>query len=482
MTGSEFEMGEVCEVDMEPLNVVDDIQDSNIVEEEREGSIGFVVMASCIGFLLFGYDTGVVSGASDWAQEEFGLSDVQTGIAVGVTCIVAALACTLATTINNEYGRRSSIMMSSFLYAFGALIVAFSSGFLTLTLGRAVLGAAIGLATTTVPLYVAECVPPSKRGRMITLNDLCVACGQVLAGIVNIAVKPHWRFSMGAAAVPAVIQLVMFLYLPESPRVLARRGRVSEADEVFKRFNGVTPASMQELQGMHQMVRESFASVPFFDAWKIASYRRAMILGIFMMIMNQASGINTVMYYSTKLLKNAGFNETEAIWGALVCDITQAVGVCISLYYMEKVGRRKLAILSASMVFPFITVLGVSFLGGFKILSLITIGGYLFSFGLGLSGVPWTINSEIFALPVRSLGQSQAIFTNWFLNGIIAIVFRIFIDDLLAFFFFFFGLVSLSGAFWMYKYLPETKGLTLEQIEGLFSVPLETAVKNGHSA
>eukprot|EP01059_Diplonema_ambulator_P019815 TRINITY_DN33479_c0_g1_i1.p1 TRINITY_DN33479_c0_g1~~TRINITY_DN33479_c0_g1_i1.p1 ORF type:complete len:491 (+),score=100.31 TRINITY_DN33479_c0_g1_i1:54-1526(+) len=450
--------------------------------EHQEGSIAYVVVASCIGFFLFGYDTGVVSGAADWAQKEFGLSDGQLGVAVGITAVAAAAACLTASWMNNHYGRRVTIMISASLYTLGALMVAFSTGFASIVAGRTILGWAIGLATTTVPLYVAECVPPSQRGRMITLNDLCVASGQVVAGLCNIIAKPHWRLSMGIAAVPAAVQFVMFITLPESPRVLARQGKTVDADAVFKRFNGNSDAALLELRGMHHQVRQSIAATPFLDAWRTAAHRRAFLLGMFMMVMNQASGINTVMYYSAKLLETAGFSETEAIWGALVCDITQAVGVCISLYYMEKLGRRKLAILSASLVFPFISMLGASFLGGLRAVSLVCVGGYLFSFGLGLSGVPWTVNSEIFALPIRSQGQAQAIFTNWFLNGIIAIVFRMFIDDLLSFFFFFFGFVSLTGAIWMYRYLPETKGLTLEQIEGIFRVPLSTAVRNGPPA
>eukprot|EP00754_Rhynchopus_humris_P004767 Rhum_TRINITY_DN12399_c0_g2::Rhum_TRINITY_DN12399_c0_g2_i1::g.50951::m.50951/K08150/SLC2A13, ITR; MFS transporter, SP family, solute carrier family 2 (myo-inositol transporter), member 13 len=191
------------------------------------GEVRRLVCAASLGFFLFGYDTGVVSGASDWAQEELSLTDLQKGVCVGATCIAAALACVCAAPLNARLGRRRVVLLSSLLYLAGAAVVAGSVGVLSLAGGRVLLGAAIGLATCTVPLYTAESVPPRRRGEAVALNDLCVAVGQVAAGLVNVLCEGagrRWRVSMGVAAVPAAAQALLLLRLEESPRWAAAHG------------------------------------------------------------------------------------------------------------------------------------------------------------------------------------------------------------------------------------------------------------------
>ena len=445
------------------------------------GEVRRVVCAASLGFFLFGYDTGVVSGASDWAQEDLSLSDLQKGVCVGATCIAAALACVWAAPLNARLGRRRVVLLSSLLYLAGAAVVAGSVGVLSLAGGRVLLGVAIGLATCTVPLYTAESVPPRRRGEAVALNDLCVAVGQVAAGLVNVLCEGagrRWRVSMGVAAVPAAVQALLLLRLEESPRWAAAHGDEAGAAAIFRRLHGTGAEAEAELRGMQAAAAAAAGTgeKSFSRMWRgAAAHRRAMYVGVVLMVMNQASGINTVMYYSSPILKAAGFSERAAIWGALLCDVTQSAGVCVSIGLMERVGRRPLAIVSALAVAPCIAALGLSFSASLQVLSAVSLAAYLFAFGLGLSGVPWTVNAEIFPLTIRSKAQAQSIFTNWFLNGLIALAFPVFVGSAPHLFFYAFAVVAAVGAWWMYRFMPETKGLRLEQIDALFAVPLREA-------
>ena len=446
--------------------------------------VRLVVLGSCIGFFLFGYDTGVVSGAFDWAADDLMLSNFEKGLCVSITCIAAAVACLVAGPMNFTYGRKNCTIGAAALFASGAFGIVLSFNVITLALSRLALGLAIGLATCTIPLYAAECVPPKERGQIIALNDLSVALGQVSAGLVNVVCRYYgksWRVSMGFAAVPAIIQMVLFRYLPESPRWLAMKGRVDEANKIFVSLHGNDKDATEERIEMNDSAYSVGTEKSFCEMWSEPRFRRPLYLGIVMMVMNQASGINTVMYYSASILKSAGFSEEFSIWGAVLCDITQAIGVCVSIYYMERKGRRYLAIISALLVAPSVFALGLSFATEIRIMALPSLAAYLFTFGLGLSGVPWTVNAEIYPLCIRSKGQSQAIFTNWFLNGLIALCFPLVVESCPEFFFFAFCVVSLLGAWWMWTYMPETKGLTLEQIGHLFQMDLKDAVRSAQS-
>eukprot|EP00755_Sulcionema_specki_P003566 Sspe_Gene.27944::Locus_12393_Transcript_1_1_Confidence_1.000_Length_1587::g.27944::m.27944 len=446
------------------------------------GEVVLMVVGSAIGFALFGYDTGVVSGAADWAERDLGLTPVEKGVAVGATCIAAAFSCITAPYLNTRIGRKPVIMVTSTLYTFGAGVIAVSQAFFPFALGRFFLGVAIGMATVTIPLYVAECSPPHHRGKLVALNDLCVCAGQVLAGMVNVLCKHYghnWRASMGVAACPAVLQLALFTQLNESPRWLVQNGDVDEARRVFRRIRG--DEAEEELE---RMVTEAqgHSEEPFAAMWSHPPYRRAVAVGVVLMVLNQASGINTVMYYSAGILEHAGFSESMAIWGALLCDVVQTLGVAISLYFVDTKGRRAMALTSAFLVAPAISTLGLSFVVGVRELSIAALMAYLMAFGLGLSGIPWTMNSEIYPLPIRNAAQGQAVFTNWFLNGLIALVFPVFIDKAVEAFFFFFGAVALCGGLWMHRFLPETRGLSLEDMTALFAAPLQDGVRQTSSS
>ena len=287
-----------------------------------------------------------------------------------------------------------------------------------------------------------------------------------------------------------------------------KKKKTAEACAVFGKLMGTSPEAKQELQQIITKNEDGEHDLGFFEMWRNSKFTGVLIVGIILQVMNQASGINTVMYYSASILEHSGFEEEHAIWGAVACTVTQTAGVSLSITKMDVWGRRFLIILSSAMVAPFISMLATcfAFIGVenstsdvitstmtlsheeettsllLRMLVVGSLAGYLFSFGLGLSGVPWTMNAEIYPHTIRNKGQAQATFTNWFLNGIIAILFPVFMDTsttAAVVLLFFFGCVAVTGCVWFYYYLPETMHLTLEEIEDLFSIPLRQAVLKG---
>lgn len=264
---------------------------------------------SSIAMGLFGYDTGVVSGALVTLASDLDLGLLQEEIAVSATVAFAAVATALGVPVNTHYGRRQVVIIASMLYTAGAGVIAAAQGFGTLFIGRALLGLAIGFASGTVPMYNAEMAPAEVRGMVVTLNDLSIVTGQLVAGIVNGAVMGlpgSWRVSMGLAALPAIVLWVGFYLVPESPRWLVQVGRDVEAEAVLRRIHGrddVSPemAELQKAIGMQPDLGSGSSMTlsrrtsrvaggtceQLATLWSERPLRRAAMLGIGMMAMNQ---------------------------------------------------------------------------------------------------------------------------------------------------------------------------------------------------
>eukprot|EP01062_Namystynia_karyoxenos_P061613 TRINITY_DN5397_c0_g2_i1.p1 TRINITY_DN5397_c0_g2~~TRINITY_DN5397_c0_g2_i1.p1 ORF type:complete len:637 (+),score=205.17 TRINITY_DN5397_c0_g2_i1:63-1913(+) len=476
--------------------------------EEASGTLLQLAVLSAAGFTLFGYDTGVVSGAIQWVTRDLGLSPAQESFGVGATPLAAALSCLAAAPLCEGVGRRGGVQVAAVLYVAGALVVSAAQGFASFAIGRVILGLAIGIATTAVPMYAAECAPAAVRGRMMVANDLCIVAGQVLAGVMNVACEHlggDWRLSMGLAALPAALQLVGSLLLPESPRWLLLKGKPSQASQAMRRLRHHPNRAELELDEAREALQSEAAhdqdslAQRIVDMWRTASLRRAMTLGLVLMAMNQFSGINAVMYFSTDILIHAGLSEETSVLFAMVCDVAQLLGVCISLMQMDKYGRRYLGLRSSVLVVPFLLLLAAALaVGGVRELdyspaaapeqpeagttvshtvAVVSLMGYLVSFGLGLSAVPWTVNAEIYPLRDRSKAQAQASFTNWVCNSVVSVTFLPMLRSLGAGVFLVYAFIATVGGTWMWKHMPETKGLSLEQGAALFNRPLREAVR-----
>eukprot|EP00051_Salpingoeca_urceolata_P025435 m.457646 g.457646 ORF g.457646 m.457646 type:complete len:545 (-) comp20334_c0_seq1:49-1683(-) len=339
---------------------------SSSQEPKPQPSKAFLIVLSlfaAVGGFLFGYDTGVVSGAMLLLKKQFDLTDFQQELVVAITIALSIVSAAASGPCNDYFGRRPVIMFGAAAFTAGAIVLAVAQTWIQLLIGRAILGAGLGCASSTVPLYLAETAPAEMRGTLTVLSNLFITGGQFVAGLVDGAfaeVHEGWRYMLGLAALPAVIQLVGFLFLPESPRWLVSKGKVARAEKILRRIRGGASVE-QEMDD----IKRSFDNAPkvqlsdvFRDRW----LRKALIVGCGLQLFQQLSGINTVMYYSATIVKQAGSaSDSEAIWISAGIAGGNFIFTLVGMALVDRGGRRFLLLGSLAGVVVSLGVLGAAF-------------------------------------------------------------------------------------------------------------------------
>ncbi|XP_061430069.1 proton myo-inositol cotransporter isoform X1 [Lethenteron reissneri] len=345
----------------------------------------FVLCAfSAIGGFLFGYDTGVVSGAMLLLKRRYALNAAWQAALVSAAVGAAALLALLGGWAADCAGRRPVVLAASTLFAVGSLALGLAQGPVVLLVGRVIVGCGIGLASMAVPMYIAEASPPHLRGRLVTINALFITGGQFCASVIDGAFsylpRDGWRYMLGLAGVPAVVQFVGFLFLPESPRWLARSGHTQHARRVLCRMRGT-----QNIDEEFDRIQASITAEEEDDGsregdatshqphsrkgwvlWKMIKHpptRRALVVGCGLQMFQQLAGINTVMYYSATILQMAGVaDDSTAIWLASATAFTNFVFSGLGVWLVERVGRRQLSLISMAGTTLSLALLGCAFL------------------------------------------------------------------------------------------------------------------------
>lgn len=319
-----------------------------------------LTLTSALGGFLFGYDTGVVSGAMLLIKDTFSLDRFEQSVVVSIT-ILGAVVASIAGGIGMErLGRRPVILTAAVIFTLGAVLLAAARSYAELLMGRLVVGLGIGLASLATPVYISEAAPRQLRGRLVTLNTLFITGGQVVASVVDglLAETPGgWRYMLGLSGLPSLLMTIGFLSLPESPRWLVAAGRRMEALAALQTIRGTTDVHT-EVDGMVGSASDHSlnsgvglrATATVRDLLQDPRIRRALVLGCGLQILQQLSGINTVMYFSATIFSMAGFTMDGSIWLAALTAASQSVGVCFGLYFIEDYGRRPLVLSSLSMV------------------------------------------------------------------------------------------------------------------------------------
>lgn len=344
--------------------------------------IYYLTALSCIGGFLFGYDTGVISGALILLDDDFKMSDFQKEVVVGVTVGGAFVAATLAGKACDRFGRSPVILFSSLVFFAGSLILAFADSYDMLIVGRIVVGLGVGAASMSMPIYVGEAAPTEIRGFLVTCINVAITFGQFFSSCIDggFAYVPHgWRYMLGLAAFPAILQFVGFLFLPESPRWLLEQGktdmaimalqRLREKDDVRDEVGAIIESIRDEREKEGVLFSETTSDPLHNFRFRSTvsklfekSTFRALLIGSSLQAAQQFSGINTVMYYSATILQLAGFSSTtEAIWLSAVVSFFNFVGSLIGLSFVEKIGRRKLTLISLFFVSVFLGLISLSF-------------------------------------------------------------------------------------------------------------------------
>ncbi|KAM8884527.1 proton myo-inositol cotransporter [Synchiropus picturatus] len=340
-------------------------------QDVTPGFVYVLAVFSALGGFLFGYDTGVISGAMLLLKRQLELSALWQEVLISSTVAAAALSALLGGFLNGLFGRRVCILLASFFFTVGGIVLSSAPGKEVLLVGRLIVGVGLGIASMTVPVYIAEASPPHLRGQLVTVNTLFITGGQFTASLVDGAFSylqhDGWRYMLGLSVLPAMIQFVGFLFLPESPRWLIQRGLTQKARRVLSQIRGNQNID-EEYDSIKNSIEEeekdSGGDGPVI--WRMLTYpptRRALIVGCGIQMFQQLSGINTVMYYSATILQMSGVRDDRlAIWLAGLTTLTNFLFTILGVWLVERVGRRKLALGSIMGTCLSLSLLAVGFL------------------------------------------------------------------------------------------------------------------------
>ncbi len=438
-----------------------------------------VAAIAALGGLLFGYDTGVISGALPFLRQEFGLSALMQGILTSVALGGAAVGAIAAGTLADRFGRKPVILTVAVIFLVGALVSALATILSVLIIGRALVGIGIGVASILTPLYLAETSPPAQRGALVSLNQLMITVGILVSYLVGygLAESGNWRWMLGLGGLPGVVLFVGMLPLPESPRWLAGYGRMEEARHVLRVLRGDDRAADEELSHLRSDLGQEQRHRRRADLAQ-AQNDRPMVIGVGLAIFQQITGINTVIYFAPAIFKAAGLGSTPAT--ILATAGVGAVNVAMTLVairLIDSAGRRALLLTGLAGMAVSLLVLALGFLLGQSggVLSWVTalsLAAYVGFFAIGLGPVFWLLVAEIFPLATRARGTSVATFANWASNLVVALTFLLLVDAMgSAATFLLYAVLSVCAFMFTYALVPETKGKTLEQIEAEWERP-----------
>jgi len=433
----------------------------------------FVLVAALIaavGGLLFGYDTAAISGAVIFIKQEFSLSTFPQELVVGMVLVGAAAAALGGGGLSDRIGRRATLILTALIFVAGALLCAFAGSFQMLLLGRLIVGLGIGLASTTVPVYISEVAHPTARGWQVSLFQLAITIGILAAYLVDyaFAASGGWRWMLGLAAIPGLILGLGMLYLPESPRWLAKHGRTEKALEILTRIRGTSnvSAEFQEIQATLSQASERGHLSQLFSP----AVRPALTVGIGLAVFQQITGINTVIYYAPTILLSAGISSASgAILATAGIGFVNVVMTLVSMWLIDRIGRRPLLLTGTAGIIITLGILGFAFLtptSGLAQVAVITLMAYVASFAISLGPIFWLLISEIYPLEIRGLAEGTAAATNWAANLLVSLTFLTLVEALgPARTFWLYALFAVTAWIFSYYLVPETKGRTLEEIE-----------------
>ncbi len=422
--------------------------------------------------LLFGYDTGVISGARLFIEKHFHLTTIMVEVVVSAVLLGAVLGAIGSGRLADRYGRRNMMMVAAIAFIIGTLISALTVSVLWLIIGRLIVGIAIGIASYAAPLYLSEVAPKQHRGALVILNTIMVTAGIVMAYIVDLALAPSgsWRWMFAIGIFPAIMLGVGVLFLPDSPRWLAKKGMLDLAKVVLLRIRHGQQQVEQELSEIEKNI-QSERSARLRDLWS-PMVRPLIILGIGLAIIQQITGINTLFYYAPTIFKLAGFQSiTSELLATLGLGLTNFALTIIAMMYVDQAGRRRLLLIGLAVMTVSLFAVAVSFnfvatIAIFKYIAVLSLVIFVASYALSIGCLFWLIISEIYPLNIRGVAMSVGAMSNWIANLIIALTFLTLIQTLgPRNTFILYGIAGILSWVFCYCLVPETKQVSLEQIE-----------------
>jgi SP family arabinose:H+ symporter-like MFS transporter len=444
----------------------------------RDGSLGFAVFAAsvtAIGGFLFGYDTAVINGANTYLKSHFLLTPVQEGMA-GASAILGCIPGAMcAGFLSDRFGRKKLLFVCALLYAVSGILSAVPRTFGEFLVARFLSGLGIGASSMICPVYIAEISPEKWRGRLGSLFQLGIVTGIFLTLFINMLIQgvgddawnasAGWRWMLAMEAVPALLFIVLLFTVPESPRWLATHNREAEARDVLARIGGTRHAD-REMLGIQAAMKEEQGR---FSELFTSRYFKPLLIAVLLMAGSQFSGINAIIYYSTKIFESSGALKNAAFTSTVWVGLVNLLFTFVAIAFVDRAGRRPLLLIGTAVQVVALGLVGWMFraqLSGLPLL--LCIIGFIAAFAMSLGPISWILCSEIFPNKVRGRAMSIATFVIWTSCYVVAQTFPMLNDSKAigpVLTFWIYGGISLLTFAFIYLMVPETKGRTLEEIE-----------------
>ena len=443
--------------------------------------LGLIAVVATFGGLLFGYDTGVINGALEPLTRDLELTSVTEGVVVSILIFGAAVGALVGGNLSDRYGRRHNILLLAAVFAIGTIGCVLSPTWQVLAVFRFVLGLAVGGASATVPVYLAEVAPAERRGGIVTRNEVMIVSGQFAAFVINAIIfnvwgeiDAIWRVMLLVALLPAIALFIGMLRMPESPRWLVAQGRDDDALAVLRQIR--TPerarAEMSEVRRLaeEEKVSRTGGTTDLSVRW----IRRLILIGAGLGVFQQFTGINSIMYYGTQLLGDAGFSASAAIIANTLNGLFSVLGITVGILLINKIDRRRMLLGGFALTTTFHLLVGLAALllpdGDVKAyVILVFVVLFVFCMQGTIGPLVWLILSEIFPLKIRSLAIGISVLVLWLANAVVALVFPPTVEAIgIASTFFIFVALGLAALAFVYRMVPETRGRSLEQLEEQF--------------
>jgi len=443
-----------------------------MTQSKLNGAVFMVSVIAALAGLLFGFDTGIISGALLFIQKQFVLTTGMKEIIVSSVLIGAMLGSLSSGRLTDKFGRRKVMLLIATIFIIGTLAASFAPNVEIILIGRVFIGFAIGIGSYTAPLYIAEAAPFEYRGGLVSLNQLAITIGIMCSYFINyafVSIEGSWRWMFLIGIIPAVLLGIGMLFLPESPRWLIKQGMKDKAEKTLKYLRGSANVQheIQEIEQSIQLKEPSFLAV--FAPW----IRKVLYLGIFLGFIQQVTGINTLIYYAPTIFQMAGFHDaSSSILATAGLGIVNVLSTIFAIFYLDKWGRRALMFVGLIGMGVSLSCLSLAFhLGAatsdyLRWMSVASAFIFIISFAISLGPLLWLMVAEIFPLEIRGAVMSVTVFISWFWNFAVSFTFLTLVNFLgPSKTFLVYAIMCGIGLVAGYFFVPETKGVSLEKIE-----------------
>lgn len=441
--------------------------------------LNFITAVATLGALAFGYDTGVIAGALPFMSKSvqdggLGLTAFSEGLVTSALILGAALGSFAAGQLSDRFGRRRCLLVLAVIFFLGALGTAFSPNIPIMVLMRFILGIGVGGSSTVVPVFIAEVAPPKRRARLVTRSELMIVSGQMVAYVTS-AVLAHvvndpavWRIMLGIAAVPAILLWIGMMFAPESPRWLAQHGHEEEARSVMHSIRKDPVQRDKEIKSMTEA--SSDAEPASFGELREPWIRNLLLIGIGLGFVAQFSGINAFMYFTPIILQSTGLTTQAALTATIGNGVVSILATCLGLWLIGRVPRRRMLLAGLSGVLLAQLALGLALQqmpdgAARSYTALCIIFAFLFCYQSMVSTTYWLMMSELFPQRMRGMIAGIAVALQWVFNATVAFLFPMIMAKVGYSTFFIFFAINLLSLLFVARFVPETRGKSLEKLE-----------------